>query len=564
MAGEIVVGVFKATVGLLIDEGRDWLAEKLKEGDVTDEKFRDRIVREINAMNLKLDAIAWKDLGASMNFFKEGLALMYKVLEKVSNSEESVVLDACSLSSTAGQTTVYLAEGMKNFTLTDSDESQKEALCDAKKRFKDARKKATEAFSNSALRPAERVLAMQYRIMATLLEKVDNPDSALTTCRSCLEELHAMTLVRKSLKVELKKSFKYRLSRDERREIISAVCQINHVVYVVAQMVGDLKTVLNWPCIKLGEEQLDPLRDVRVVKMMRKLHKQQFCALWSFGQEQGHNLKSPQSIAANKRGQFVLADMNGELKVYDSKGEYLSHCLLFRNDDNCNAAVVRVRSVATDQNDRMYILVDTRPANTVYLLSDTKNLCNRKCFSLEERLGGRSLTVDNNNQVLVLVEEDLSKTPSECMTIAIECKVEVYRSNGQLVRSFGQGILKDTVDITATNDGSVMVLQGNSCVHVFDAEGSHVHQFKVMGNTGTETGAAMTFHQATDHTFIASTNSDHRLQVSIHGKDGGFLRSIQLHEKGKWCIMGIAVTMQLNIAVSIYDEYQEDSKVLVA
>ena len=150
------------------------------------------------------------------------------------------------------------------------------------------------------------------------------------------------------------------------------------------------------------------------------------------------------------------------------------------------------------------------------------------------------------------------------MTIAIECKVEVYRSNGQLVRSFGQGILKDTVDITATNDGSVMVLQGNSCVHVFDAEGSHVHQFKVMGNTGTETGAAMTFHQATDHTFIASTNSDHRLQVSIHDKDGGFLRSIQLHEKGKWCIMGIAVTMQLNIAVSIYDEYQEDSKVLVA
>ena len=41
MAGEIAVGAFKATVGALMDETRDWLAQKLKEGDVTDEKLRD-------------------------------------------------------------------------------------------------------------------------------------------------------------------------------------------------------------------------------------------------------------------------------------------------------------------------------------------------------------------------------------------------------------------------------------------------------------------------------------------------------------------------------------------
>ena len=100
-----------------------------------------------------------------------------------------------------------------------------------------------------------------------------------------------MTLVQKNLKVELKKSFKYLLSRDERREIISAVCQINHVVYVIAQMVGDLTTVLHWPCIKVGEEQLDALRDERVVNLKRKLHKQQSCALWSFGQEESQSSK---------------------------------------------------------------------------------------------------------------------------------------------------------------------------------------------------------------------------------------------------------------------------------
>lgn len=169
------------------------------------------------------------------------------------------------------------------------------------------------------------------------------------------------------------------------------------------------------------------------------------------------------------------------------------------------------------------------------------------------------MTVNNRNQVLVLVEEDRSKTPSACMTILSQ--VEVYCSiNGQLVRRFGQGILKDAIDITATDDGGVMVLQENSCVHVFDAEGSHVHQFTVMGNTGSLQGAAIVFHQATEHVIVASSNSEYdRLQVSIHSKDG----SIQLHDKGKWCVTGITVTKQLSIAVTIYDESEVDSKVLV-
>ena len=33
------------------------------------------------------------------------------------------------------------------------------------------------------------------------------------------------------------------------------------------------------------------------------------------------------------------------------------------------------------------------------------------------------------NQVLELVEEDLSKIPGACMTISIECKVEVHCPN---------------------------------------------------------------------------------------------------------------------------------------
>lgn len=387
-----MVGMFKATLGLLVDKSRDLLAEELKGGDVADEKLRNWIVREIDAMDLKLDAIAWKDLGASVDFFKEGILLIYKVFEKPNNGKDSaapdlamereeIKLDGSSLSSTAGLTTV--ADRMKNLTLTDSDESTKEVLSDAKKRFEDAPKKATDAFSNASLRPADRVLAMQYRIMATLLEKVDNPAAALTTCKLCLEQVHSMTLVRKSVKVELKKCFKSFLSRDERREIISAVCHINHVVHVIAQMVGDHKAVLNWPCISFKEEKLDPLRDVQVVKMLRKLHKQQSCAVWSFGQEaseEGHNLKIPQGITTNTREQFVVADnSNCEIKVFDSKGKFLSHFPILSDKDS----VLRVQSIATDLNGRMYILVDSEAANTVYVFSDTQ--ANLNGFSLKKK-----------------------------------------------------------------------------------------------------------------------------------------------------------------------------------
>ena len=141
--------------------------------------------------------------------------------------------------------------------------------------------------------------------------------------------------------------------------------------------------------------------------------------------------------------------------------------------------------------------------------------------------------------------------------MTIWSEVEVYHTDGQLVRRFGQRILKDAVDITATNDGGVLVLQGNSCVYVFNAQGSHVYKFDVMGNTGSPRGAAIVFEQGTEHVFVASSNSEYdRLQVSIYSKDGNCLRSIQLHDKGNWCITGMTVTMQLSIAVSISRRYQ--------
>ena len=54
----IVKDVFMTVIGLLINKARDNAAEMLKEGDVTDQKVRGSIVREINQINSKLDGLA--------------------------------------------------------------------------------------------------------------------------------------------------------------------------------------------------------------------------------------------------------------------------------------------------------------------------------------------------------------------------------------------------------------------------------------------------------------------------------------------------------------------------
>ena len=54
----IVTAVFKATIGLFVNKGRDLVSEKLKDGDVTDQQFRILIVHQMDDNKSKLDGLA--------------------------------------------------------------------------------------------------------------------------------------------------------------------------------------------------------------------------------------------------------------------------------------------------------------------------------------------------------------------------------------------------------------------------------------------------------------------------------------------------------------------------
>ena len=543
----IVTAVFKATIGLLVNKGRDKAAEKLKDGDVTERKISEMIERDISQIKAKLDGLSRKDLQSSISFFKEGIELLYQVFDKARSRSEYGAVTAQAACDEA----FSLVEGMGNLELTDLDESATRKLSSAKERFKDARRKATEAFANEALEISDRILAMQYRVMATILETVDNPADAVAPCKVCIEELHSLSAVQNSFNVQLKKGIQAvrgLFSKEERREIISSVCHVNRVIFDITLAVGKGLSVSIFPVIDTGKEKVEVLCDERVTKVLRKQGMEHCCVPWSFGREgeEEHRLKNPWGIATNSSGQFIVADRGDHnVKVFDSRGNVVKHFSL--PTDDVNTKLYIIYDVATDMTDNIYVLAGLERPGTaisfwVYKFSKTAELHHK--FLLREGNWGR-LSVSDGTKVLMLRYWEGKYTVDEYET--------------QFVRSFGEGILRRARDITAANDGRVLVLDRRSCVHIFSEDGNHLNKFKLQRDY---LYPRIAFHRASEHAVVAFIAQIGLLHVEIYAKDGEFVRSTQIHEKGIKYVTGITVTTEGHIAV--VTEYVNDiSKVLV-
>ncbi|KAL9965396.1 hypothetical protein ACROYT_G029194 [Oculina patagonica] len=539
----IVTAVFKATIGLLVNKGRDKAAEKLKDGDVTDQKFRGLIVREIDDIKSKLDGLSRKDLLASISFFEEGIEFLYEMFAKArSRSEYSAVTTQAACAEAFS-----LAEGMRTLELTNLDESATRALSNAKERFKDARREATRAFKNEALEISDRILALQYRVMATILETVDNPADAVAPCRVCIKELNSLSAVQNSFNVQLKKGIQAvrgLFGKDERGKIIASVCHVHRVIYDVTQTVGKDVYLWNWPAIEIGDNKVDPLRDERVTEVLRRQGMGHCSVTWSFVRldldEWEHILMEPRGIATNSSGNFFVGDYvrHNVVKVFDSTGAFIRRFSLPADDVN---AKVDVDDVATDVNDNIYVLLRMKKPGdgraeptvqpTVYKFNNTADLLQKFPVRGTVRKGydcpGR-LTVTDSRKVLVSSSDGTSDV------------VDVYEADGQFVREFGKGILQYTYDITAANDGRVMVVDRDSCVHIFSEHGCYSH-------------SRIAFHRASEHVVVASKERrKDLLHVEIYTKDGEFTRSTQIYEKqtGIYVIGGITVTSEGRIAVA--------------
>ena len=560
----LITAVFKATIGLLVNKGRDKLAEKLNEGDVTNQKFRGLIVREIDEIKSKLDGLARKDLLASISLFKEGIELLYDVFESARSSSEHLPIAAAA---TACVEQFDIAKEMSKLDLSALDEPSTRKLTKAKKRFEEARLGATNAFSNEALELPARLLAMQYRVMATILETIDNPEDCLPACKVCIEDLQDVSGVKECFKVELRKGFWARLGKEERRKIISTVCFFNRVVYDVTLMVrgfgskGQLS--VNWPCVNTGEEPVNPLRNQRVAEVLNKQGMAHCsCVPWSFGQEgeEEHKLKNPCGIATNHRGQFLIAD-NGDktVKVFDSNGKFDFRFNPQTDDADTELDILDVATAGED--DRIYLLVRLKKPGAkewkwekeVQVFNKTGDLQHK--FPVRRRGWGDRLTV-SGGKILLLTSD-----------VRDDNLVDIHEPSGEFVCSFGGGVFKLATDITATCDGRVMIVDlGDDSLYIFDVEGHQLGKFNIKHERDVYYRIAC--HPASGHVVLAGDERvTDRLTLAIYTVNGEFVRRIQLDEVvSLYGVNGITVTVEGHIAVAlraITDEDTFQAKVIV-
>ena len=543
----IITAVFKATMGWLVDKCRDEAAKKLKDGDITDQQFRGIIIREIDDLKSKLDGLSRKDLLSSISSFKEGVELLYEVFEETRSRCEygaEAAQAACAV-------TVSLTEEMKHLKLT---ESATRKLADAKKRFENAREKARDAFCNEALSPNDRILSMQYRVMATVLEKIDHPEDVLAPCKVCVEELNGLPVVKQSLKEQLKTGFravKSFFNKEERRKVISGVCLVNRVAFNVIRTVPVKELFPKWLMIDTGEEKVDLLRDPRVRGILRKQGMEN-CSIsprilgLDDGEEE-HGLKILSDIATNSSRQYILAYVDLTIKVLDNSGEFVQGFRLpALIDDSGKQLSIKTREVrlATDMNDNIYVLVSEESRVCSYWIFKFNKTADQHHMFRVERTDFDfelcKLSVSDSGKVVVLKGNSSKK----CWI------VDVYETNGQLVCSFGQQILRLPCDITTVSDGRVMVEEQHPrVVHTFSEQGDHLNKFCFQRLV---ISPKIVFHRESQQVAVVGVNKfcANELYIEIYTKDGEFLRSISISiRKPLYSLQGIAVTTEGCIVV---------------
>ena len=446
-----------------------------------------------------------------------------------------------------------LAEEMRNVRLTSRDESATRALASAKKRFKDARREATRAFKNEALTTSDRILAMEYRVMATILETIDNPAEALAPCRVCIKEINCLSAVQNTFNVELRKGIMARFNKGGRGKIISSVCHVNRVIFDVARAVGREEPLWMSPTVDTEEESIDPLRDERVVEVLRK-QGMEHCfieiATWSFGQEgeEQHRLKQPCGMAMNSKGQFIITESDGKVKVFDRRGQFIDYFRL-PVDQVRLEAFDEVIDFAVDVNDNFYVLV---------------KLCKRNDPEFEFVV----CVFNNNGEVHhhFPVKEDEDSIICPAMIVDSKRKVvimrkrliepegyvfDVYEHDGQFVRRFGEGLLKSVTDLVIASDDRVIVLDEGRYVHMFSEHGKHLSKFEILSGLYFQ-GVRIAFHHSSEHVVVAVAVLSF-VSLFIYTKDGEFVRG-QNHVDANLGsalsqLRGMIVTAEGNVAL---------------
>ena len=466
----IITGILSSTAGFLWSKARDSTAEKLQDGDVTDAKIRQMVVRELDDIKKKLEGLSRKDLLSSCTLLQEGVDLLYLSLRKLNLQQQALTTEteddgAKTSAMTTGVESEILNEVMKLSCAMEKLKLNADSECEkARKRFEDARLKANDAFSNEALSLKDKIFAVELRMVSEILERLDNPKIAITGCLSFLKKLHSLPAIQEVFNVYMDGGVKSLMNKAERVDTIKSIMLINYVLFEYVSKFGSTYfSVLAWPTIELTERSFNPI-----------LHWQEISTRKSMGDELPqhpsglivHDLHR-QVAAVNGYGDVVglyrnsvtVISKTGEKKKVELPATYRE----------CKIVDENIPGVAVDKNNNVYIVkwLKTRTVNgdmeylyVLYILDANYNV--KQEYKLE------FLKTTTTYSVFIAVKKNNDIVISK----KYDSEVFVCDDRGNLKHKFErEPHFLDSLSISNKNEIMIGSNDGNA-VHIHSEEGN--------------------------------------------------------------------------------------------
>ena len=115
------------------------------------------------------------------------------------------------------------------------------------------------------------------------------------------------------------------------------------------------------------------------------------------------------------------------------------------------------------------------------------------------------------------------------------------------MRSYGPRLFRSVLDLALASDDRVIVLDGDSYVHMFSEHGDHLSKFKL--STEFRPNSGITFHHSSQHVIAAHVAHGHGY-LYIYTKDGELVRRIRILLRGIDIFQrGMIVTAEGHVAL---------------
>ena len=546
----IITAILRSTVGLLCDKARDSAANKLKDGDLADEKLREIIVKDLTDIKSKLDCLSLKDLESSFSFLKEGIELLNIALNKSSKDEKANEAPSNEATSVVND----YASGVLNAVLSLPQAVERlkisfeERFVSAKDCFKASRESATHAFNNKSLSIKDRIMACKLRVVARILESgLDDPDAATAACLLSLRELHGLPAIQEMFSVFIKGGLKSKLKKAERLENTMSVLSINHALYDFAsKYCSESQNPFTWPVIELTGRSFHPILNAHEVLLKTSKREE-------FAPQLNRVLVDYRiyltNFAVNSQGDIIIV-YGDKITIIYSTGK--SKDVMFPEPTESNVVDRRAMNVAVDSNDNAYAV---RPLTTrdehgdengkekyefeLYVFDENYNIKNVSVLhflTATDRYPWVKIAVDQNQNLYMITGWD--NQVYVCDNAGkLKFKFKRYERDEDYPRS-----LSHCSSLSISNNNDVMIVTGDdSVVQIYTSEGNlkstievpEGHEaWQVAFHHGMCKIIVITFVWAQESYFMLSYSEKGELENSVLLKGDYYPGGLCSHPKG--------------------------------